>query len=114
MGEPVNQPARCYPGDPRPDQRDSLTTKEEPVVTVSERPSEVRRHSFSSFFRLIAMLDDVAGFEQDASQQLAPLLVSAQQELEVHTEVLELLMLRVAHDGSRLPVLLQRKTLLVP
>ena len=63
---------------------------------------------------LLAVLDDVALLEQDALGDLAPERRAAQQELEVHAEVLELLALRVAHDRPRLAVGLDREALLVP
>ena len=59
-------------------------------------------------------LDDVAFGEQDRLQCDAPLRRSAQQELEVHAEVLELLGLSVLHDRLRLSVGLERDPLLVP
>ena len=63
---------------------------------------------------LLAVLDDVAGLEEDALGDLAPRGRPAQQELEVHAEVLELLALRVAHDRAGLGVGLDREALLVP
>ena len=63
---------------------------------------------------LLAVLDDVAGLEEDPLGDLAPDRRAAQQELEVHAEVLELLALRVAHDRPRLGVRLDRQALLVP
>jgi hypothetical protein len=50
----------------------------------------MNRHSFRSFFSLVAVLDDVTRLEEDAAQQLAPLLVPPQQELEVHPEMIAL------------------------
>ena len=63
---------------------------------------------------LLAVLDDVAGLEEDALGDLAPDRRPAQEELEVHAEVLELLALRVAHDRLRHGVGLDREALLVP
>ncbi len=53
---------------------------------------------------LLAVLDDVAGLEQDPLRDLAPRRRAPQQELEVHAEVLELLALGVAHHRERLRV----------
>src|SRR5439155_9711491 len=64
--------------------------------------------------RLLAVLDDVAGLEEDALDDLAEDRLAAEQELEVHAEVLELLLLRVLHDRARLAVALDREPLLVP
>src|ERR1700681_1146752 len=66
------------------------------------------------FFRLYAVLHDIAGLEENSLQDLAPFGLSTQKELEVHPEVLELLVLRVAHDVPRRTILLQRKALLIP
>ena len=60
------------------------------------------------------MLDDVALLEEDSLGDLPPQRRAAQQELEVHAEVLELLALRVAHDRPRLAVGLDGDALLVP
>src|SRR5262249_29491049 len=51
---------------------------------------------------------------KDALRDLAPEGGAAQQELEVHRKVLELLALRVAHDRPGVLVGLDRETLLVP
>ena len=64
--------------------------------------------------RGLAVLDDVALDEQHAAGDLAPLRRAAQQELEVHREVLELLALRVGHDRARLVVGLDGETLSSP
>jgi len=74
----------------------------------------VGSHSLSFLFRLVAVLHDVAGLEEDALRDLAPFPVPTQQKLEIHAEMLEFLVLRVPHDGSRLAVLLQGEALLVP
>ena len=47
---------------------------------------------------LLAVLDDVALLEEDPLRRSRATAASAQQELEVHAEVLELLALGVAHD----------------
>ena len=60
------------------------------------------------------MLDDVALLEEDPLGDLAPQRRAAQQELEVHAEVLELLALGVAHDRPRLAIWLDGHPLLVP
>ena len=62
----------------------------------------------------LAVRDDVALLEQDPPRDLAPLRLLAQQELEVHAEVLELLADRVGHDRARGRVRLDRQPLLVP
>ena len=36
IGEPVDQPARRQPRDPRPDERDALTGEKQPVVPVAK------------------------------------------------------------------------------
>ena len=51
---------------------------------------------------LLAVLDDVTGLEEHALGDLAPDRRAAQEKLEVHAEVLELLALGVAHDRLRL------------
>src|SRR5215218_10377320 len=66
------------------------------------------------FFRVVAQLHDVALGEQDALEHLAPLRLLPEQELQVHPEVLHLLVLRVLHDRLRLTVGLYREALLVP
>src|SRR5258708_1197320 len=58
--------------------------------------------------------DDVALLEEDALKSCTPLGCSAEQQLEVHAEVLELLFLRAFHDGDRLGVVLHRHALLIP
>ena len=63
---------------------------------------------------LLAVLDDVALLEEDPLGDLAPQRRAAQQELQVHAEVLELLALGVAHDRPRLAIGLDRHPLLVP
>ena len=63
---------------------------------------------------LLAVLDDVAVLEQNPERDLAPERGTAQQELQIHAEVLELLPLGVAHDRPRLGVRLDRHALLVP
>src|SRR4051812_37174716 len=63
---------------------------------------------------LLSRGDDVTLGEQDLLQDLPPLRRAAEQELEIHPEVLELLELRVLHDGARLRVALDRDALLVP
>ena len=63
---------------------------------------------------LLTVLDDVALLEEDSLRDLAPKRRAAQQEFEVHTEVLELLALGVAHDRPSLAVWLDGHPLLVP
>src|SRR3954462_2137803 len=62
----------------------------------------------------LAPLDDVAGREQDLLQLRPPVVLSPQQELEIHAEVLELFLLRVLHDGARLGVGFDGDALLIP
>ena len=57
-------------------------------------------------------LDDVALLEEDPLRDRAPGRRLAQQELEIHAEVLELLSLGVAHDRAGLRVGLDREALL--
>jgi hypothetical protein len=52
--------------------------------------------------------------KQDPARDLSPQRRAAQQKLEVHAEVLELLALGVLHDRQRVWIGLDRKTLLVP
>ena len=63
---------------------------------------------------LLAVLDDVAVLEENPERDLAPERGTAQQELQIHAEVLELLPLGIAHDRPRLGVRLDRHALLVP
>src|ERR1700709_508598 len=60
------------------------------------------------------MLDDVALAEEHPLRDLTPARNLAQEELEVHREVLELLPLSVFHDRPRVGVGLDREALLVP
>src|SRR3954469_10211587 len=55
-------------------------------------------------FGLLALFDDVAVGEQHLLHRRLPLRRAAEQELEVHSEVLELLLLRVLHDRAGLVV----------
>src|SRR5207248_1240605 len=64
--------------------------------------------------RLLPMLDDIAGLEQNVLENRSPLRRLAEQEFEIHPKVLELFLLRIAHDGARRFVLLDRDALLVP
>src|SRR5919112_506916 len=91
------------------------------LVSLTVLPATVSSASVSSLgiliarlLRLVAELHDVARREQDALEHLAPLRLLAQEELEVHPEVLHLLVLRVLHVRARLTVLLDREPLLVP
>src|SRR5205823_12243240 len=86
-------------------------TNEQHRVPCGPTPSRVVARVL---LRLLAVLDDVALSEQDLAQDRAPRRCAAEQELEVHAEVLELLLLRVAHDRARRLVLLERDALLVP
>jgi hypothetical protein len=60
------------------------------------------------------VLDDVALREEDILEHGAPLVVAPREELEVHGEVFELLLLGVLHDRPGLWILLERETLLIP
>ena len=60
------------------------------------------------------MRDDVALFEEDIPQHDAPFRLATGEELERHREVLELLFLRILHDGARLTIALDGESLLVP
>src|SRR5687767_6243009 len=66
------------------------------------------------FLGFVTELHDVAFREENPLEHLAPLRLPAQQELQVHAEVLHLLVLRVLHDRARLAILLDREALLVP
>src|SRR5436305_7179044 len=66
------------------------------------------------FLRLLGVLDDVARLEKNPVERLTPFGSPPQKKLEVHSEVLELLVLSVAHDRPRVLVLFDRQTLLVP
>src|SRR6266516_1937887 len=68
----------------------------------------------SILLSFLTVLDDVAALEENILQNLAPLRAAAEQELEIHSEMLELLVLSISHDGARFPVLFQRQTLLIP
>src|SRR5467141_178165 len=72
------------------------------------------RKSILFLFRLVAVLHDIAGLEEYALQDFAPFLVPPHQELQIHPKMLELLVLRVSHDGLGLTVCFQRQSLLVP
>src|SRR6185369_11903112 len=72
------------------------------------------RSLLARLLRLVPQLHDVALGEEDALEHLAPLRLLAEEELEVHPEVLHLLVLRVLHDGLRLTVLLDGEALLIP
>src|SRR3954454_21789251 len=63
---------------------------------------------------LLALLDDVAVGEEHLLHRRPPLRGAAQEELEVHREVLELLLLGVPHDGAGLVVALEGAPLPVP
>jgi len=63
---------------------------------------------------LLAVLDDVALLKEDSLGDLPPQRRAAEQELEVHAEMLELLALGVAHDCAGLAVGLDGHSLLVP
>src|SRR5947207_1330713 len=82
--------------------------------TVASSSTKAALREVRLLLRLLAGRDDVALREEDRLQDLAPLRLATQQELEVHPEVLELLQLRVLHDRPRLCVLLEREPLLVP
>src|SRR6202000_2877512 len=62
----------------------------------------------------LAVVDDVTLLEQDALGDLTPARHLAQQELEVHREVLELLPLGVWPDRRGVGSGLERESLLIP
>src|SRR5471030_309272 len=66
------------------------------------------------FLRLFAVLDDIALAEEHFLARDLPFRLAAEKKLEIHREVLELLLLRVLHDRARLGVLLDREALFVP
>src|SRR5207302_7543055 len=63
---------------------------------------------------LLSVLDDVTRLKEDTLRDLPPARRAAQQKLEIHAEVLELLALGVPHDRERLAVALDRQALLIP
>src|SRR6185369_3464264 len=73
-----------------------------------------RAESVDGFLGLLAALDDIAGAEQNGLELLLPVGGPAQQEFQVHAEVLEFFLERVLHDCLGLLVLLQRDALGVP
>src|SRR4051794_29106752 len=62
------------------------------------------RHALLVLFCLLAVLDDIALFEEDILQSNAPPGLMSQEEFQVHSEVLELLLLGVLHNGASLAV----------
>src|SRR5256885_1256354 len=81
---------------------------------VSQRPLLRQRPSAGIVFRLFTMLDDVAFLEEYVLEDNAPLGSAAQQELEIHPEMLELFALGVPHNRSCVTILLDREALLIP
>ena len=94
--------------------RDALRLPMPSDALPVERRAAGGRALDSLFLGLLAVLDDVALLEQDPACDLAPERRAAQEEFEIHAEVLELLSLRVAHDRKRLAVGLDGESLLVP
>src|SRR3954451_20773354 len=66
------------------------------------------------FLRLLAVFYYIALLEEDILHGDAPLRLAAQQKLQVHAKVLDLFLLRVAHDGAGVPILFDGYALLVP
>jgi hypothetical protein len=60
------------------------------------------------------VLDDVAGLEENPFERDAPLRALPDQELEIHPEMLELLLLCVLHDRPCVGIRLEGDALLVP
>src|SRR5579883_2128668 len=71
-------------------------------------------HLFLGLFALLAELDDIAVLEQYLLQRGVPFGLLAQQEGQVHAEVLELFLLRIGHDRAGRLVFLDREALLIP
>src|SRR6185503_10866230 len=76
--------------------------------------SEMRIRSARFFLRLFTVLDYVARREENALKGLTKKRLLAENEFEVHAEMLELLFLRILHDRFGLGVLFHRNPLLIP
>src|SRR4051812_21495806 len=74
----------------------------------------LRQCSIDLLFRRLCAFDYVTLGEKNTSELGPPVLVAAEQELQVHTEVLEFFLLRVRHDCFGLLVPFDRHPLFVP
>src|SRR5439155_22383283 len=62
---------------------------------------------------LLTVLDNVATLEEDILHHFAPLRAATEQDLEIHSELLELIVISISHDGAGFTILFQRQTLLI-
>src|SRR2546421_2191690 len=111
----------CPASSRRPSPTSSTGTRSQTSSTAGARRGSRSRSSAEAaglavlrVLRLLAALDDVALGEENRLQRNPPFRRSADQELEIHAEMLELLALGVGHDRLRLRVGLERHPLLVP
>ncbi len=65
-------------------------------------------------FRRLGVLDEIPGLEQHALGDGAPFGPAPEQELQIHREVLVLLVHRISDHRNRFRILLQRQPLLIP
>src|SRR5678815_380665 len=87
------------------------------IAIETARPagsSVMRIRSARFFLRLFTVLNYVARREENTLKGLTKKRLLAENEFEVHAEMLEFLFLRVLHDRFGLGVLLHRNPLLVP
>ena len=92
-----------------------LSSKPPATIEWEYRLTELAAASVvDCLFGRLTVLDDVSRLEEDLLEGDVPLLVAADEELQIHSEVLELLLLRVLHDRARLCILLECEALLVP
>src|SRR5690349_14514280 len=82
--------------------------------SVGTRPSILKTVSVCFLFRGHALFDDFASGEQYRFEFLAPEWGAAEEEFEIHSEVLEFLFLGIFHDGPRFRVAFDSNALLVP
>ena len=78
------------------------------------RPRVMREILLGAVFGFFTVLHNVAGLEEDPLQHLPPDRFLAEQKLQVHSEVFELLLLSVLHNRLRFGVFLNRDSLLIP
>jgi hypothetical protein len=74
----------------------------------------MRQILLGSVLGFLAVLDDVTGLKEDPLQHLPPDRFLAEQKLQVHSEVFELLLLSVLHNRLRFGVFLNLNSLLIP
>ena len=74
----------------------------------------LRTSSIDLLFRRLCALNYVTLGEKNTSELGPPVLGAAEQEFQVHTEVLEFLFLRIRHDCFGLLVPFDRHALFVP